>query len=165
MSKLRHSLDLSTMVTGVDGEQYAFCRACNNATKLRTFREYDSDRNVKKVTYRCASMLDARSKKSPKMPHLVHERHLWSYENLGSDISEWADVQDGCCLMCGKRLRFNPRTNSRALYVVPLSGSEVMKGLYCWDCRTLLTEFVGGRYQQLMSNLIGLGRVVVSPPQ
>jgi hypothetical protein len=153
------------MVTGVDGAQYAFCKACNIATKLVTFREYDSDRNVRKVTYRCAQMIAGRSKKMPKMPHLVHERHLWSYDSLGDDIQGWDEAQDGCCLMCGKRLRLNPHTNSRALFVVPLTSSEVMKGLYCWDCRTLLTEFVGQRYQQLMSSLVGLGRVVVSPPQ
>lgn len=153
----RHSIDLSTVTVTPTGT-FGFCKACNLSTKLFTFVTKG------KNTYRCSVPIEAKraQKRTPKL----HTPTLAAAQlALPDDVSAWDTKQGGNCRMCNTHVRFNPATKSRALFVVPISSNTIMRGLYCWDCRTLLAEHVSQRNAQLMRDLVNQGFVTVSPPQ
>jgi hypothetical protein len=151
----RHSIDLSTVAVTPTGT-FGICKACNSATKLFTFVHKG------KVSYRCSVPILANraSKKSSSRPLAALAGEDW-----GGDVDEWDKLQNGNCRMCNTHMRWNPHTQSRALYVVPVSATTILKGLYCWDCRTLLAEHISQKNAQLMRDLVNAGFVNISSPQ
>jgi hypothetical protein len=151
----RHSIDLST-VTVTPAGTFGICNACNSATKLFTFVHKG------KTSYRCSVPILANraSKKVSKKLSLAASPLAPS-----TDVSAWDEQQNGNCRMCNTHLRWNPKTQSRALYVVPISATTILRGLYCWDCRTLLSEHISQKNVQLMRDLVAQGFVTVSSPQ
>lgn len=157
----RHSIDLSTIVETPDGN-FGMCKACNSARKLFTFVHKG------KTTYRCsAQILAHRASKKTSKSKYPNPIALASYQTLalGDDVTEWDKSQNGNCRMCNTHARWNPTTKSRALYVVPVTKETILKGLYCWDCRTMLTEHITQKHTQLMRDIVNTGVVVVSSPQ
>lgn len=151
----RHSIDLSTVAVTPDGT-FGMCKACNSATKLFTFVHKG------KTSYRCSVPILARKavKKVSKISSLAAAQLAPS-----DDVTAWDKSQNGNCRMCNTHLRWNPKTQSRALYVVPISATTILRGLYCWDCRTLLAEHISQKNVQLMRDLVAQGFVTVSSPQ
>ena len=151
----RHSIDLSTVAVTPDGT-FGICKACNSATKLFTFVHKG------KTSYRCSvPILANRAAKKAKKPERLA---LGGLAGQG-DVTAWDKSQNGNCRMCNTHLRWNPKTQSRALYVVPVSATTILRGLYCWDCRTLLAEHISQKNVQLMKDLVAQGFVTVSSPQ
>lgn len=151
----RHSIELST-VTVTPAGTFGICKACNSATKLFTFVHKG------KTSYRCSvPILANRASKKASKPKTLAASQL----ALSSDVSGWDEAQNGNCRMCNTHLRWNPKTQSRALYVVPVGKNQVLRGLYCWDCRTLLSEHISQKNTQLMRDLVAQGFVTVSSPQ
>lgn len=151
----RHSIDLST-VTVTPAGTFGICKACNSATKLFTFVHKG------KTSYRCSVPILANraSKKVSKISSLAAVQLAPS-----DNVTAWDKSQNGNCRMCNVHMRWNPKTQSRALYVVPISATTILRGLYCWDCRTLLSEHISQKNVQLMRDLVAQGFVTVSPPQ
>lgn len=160
---IRHSIDLSTVCVTPDGT-FGFCKACNLSTKLFTYVH----KTTHKVSFRCSVPINAnraaKRKQSSKYPNPVALASVQTLA-LGDEMSTWDEQQHGNCRMCNTHLRWNPKTQSRALYVVPSSASTVLRGLFCWDCRVLLTEHISQKHTQLMRDIVSAGDVVVSPPQ
>jgi hypothetical protein len=155
---IRHSIDLSTVTVTPNGT-FGMCNACNFATKLFTFVHKG------KKSYRCSVPILA--KRASKKAQKSDDKSLASSQTLAlsNHVDDWDTQQQGNCRMCNTHLRWNNKTQSRALYVVPINGETILKGLYCWDCRTLLREHISQKHTQLMRDIINQGYVVVSPPQ
>lgn len=151
----RHSIELST-VTVTPAGTFGMCKACNSATKLFTFVHKG------KKSYRCSvPILANRASKKASKPKTLAASQLASTD----DITAWDAAQGGNCRMCDTHFRWNPKTQSRALYVVPVTKETILKGLYCWDCKTMLTEHISQKHTQLMRDIVNAGVVVVSSPQ
>lgn len=158
---VRHSIKLST-VTVTPAGTFGMCSACNSATKLFTFVHKG------KTTYRCSvPILARRASKETSKSKFPNPQALASHTTqiAGDDVKKWDEQQGGNCRMCNQHLRWNPRTQSRALYVVAVTRETILKGLFCWDCRSLLTEHITQKHTQLMRDIVNAGHVVVSPPQ
>lgn len=153
----RHSIELSTVTVTPTGT-FGICKACNSATKLFTFVHKG------KVSYRCSVPILAR-KAAQKAEKESKSTLAAAQLALSSDVSAWDELQGGNCRMCNTHLRWNPSTASRALFVVPVAKNQILHGLYCWDCRTLLSEHVSQKNTQLMRDIVAQGFVTVSPPQ
>lgn len=153
--RVPHAIDKSTIVT-TDLGTFGFCNVCAIPTKLFVY----TATKTHNVSYRCSVPIienRATRKRTRALPAVKPV-------SFDGDMSLWADEQNGNCKMCNEHARWNPQRNARALFLVPINGSAVLKGLFCNDCRLLLGEHMSQRNQQLMRDIVSAGHHVVSPP-
>jgi hypothetical protein len=167
MSNVRHSIDRDSI--GVDnfGRTVGFCNVCKQRGRAFTF--FTIAKNGERVvTYRCGTAIAERQTNKrlaqQGMGHRTRKQELAVTLSLGSDVSAWESEQAGHCGMCQLLVPMNPHTKVRALYAVSTGVNKLLRGLFCWDCRTLLNERVSQRMSVVMDNVVARGDVDVLPP-
>lgn len=167
MSKVRHSIDRDSVSVDNFGRTFGFCSACKQRGRAFTF--FTIGVNGDRVaTYRCGVAIAARqlAKREGQRGngHPTRKAELAVTLDLGSDVSAWAERQSGHCGMCAVLVPMNPHTKVRPMYAVSVGAHQLLRGLFCWDCRTLLSEKVSGRMDSVMDKVVARGMLDVLPP-
>jgi hypothetical protein len=162
---VRHSIDKTSIQTVDNGDVTAFCFACNKRRKIFTFNVFDSKLGVPGTTYRCAEVVNKRYvKKSVAKSSTQQPETAWAAPSLGDDVASWDQKQGGDCALCGVHARWNSKTESRKLYVVPCGRDEILRGLYCWDCRAVLQSWINDDMSMRVKQILSAERIRFLPP-
>lgn len=162
---VRHSIDRSTIQTVDNGDVTAFCSACNKRQKIITFNVFNKKLGIPGQTYRCVTVTNrnyvkkAVAKSSTQQPETA-----WAEPSLGNDVALWDQTQNGNCALCRTHARWNNKTQSRKLFVVPSGKNEILRGLYCWDCRALLQSWINEDMSNRVKQILSAKRLEFLPP-
>lgn len=167
MSKVRHSIDRDSV--GVDnfGRTVGFCSVCKQRGRAFTFFTIGKN-GEQRITYRCGTAIAEQQARKRAVQqskgHRTRKQELAVTLSLGSDVAAWESEQTGHCAMCQLLVPMNPHTKVRPMYAVGTGVNKLLRGLFCWDCRTLLNERVSQRMSVVMDSIVARGNVDVLPP-
>lgn len=162
--QLRHKIDQSSIETTDDGYKTAFCFACNKRRKIFTFNVFNQKLGIPGATYRCSEVVNKRYVKKVASSATPQPETAWAAPSLGNDVSLWDQKQGGNCALCHTHARWNSKTASRKLFVVPSGKNEILRGLYCWDCRNLLQNWINEAMSLRVKQILSAGRIDILPP-
>lgn len=161
---VRHSIDKTSIQTVDNGDKTAFCFACNKRRKIFTFNVFNKKLGVQSQTYRCAEVVNKNYVKKVTASSTPQPENAWAAPSLGNDVSLWDQQQNGDCALCRQHARWNSQTKSRKLYVVPTGKNEILRGLFCWDCRSLLQSWINEDMTVRIKQILSAKRIEILPP-
>lgn len=138
---MRHTIDKSTIRITENHDYEGFCRACNKRVSLYTYAFFDSN-NHSHSRFRCRNA------------HQAHYKSKRSHNTRKAKepFAEQSNSEQDSCGLCGGYMRKN-RHGVRALYAVS-TPDGLLDVLFCWDCRTILREYIAPRYQQQIADML-----------
>lgn len=125
-----HRMVRSSVKLDANEKLIMFCEHCDDFVHF-----YASGNKV-----RCAHALKSYYRKSASdVTHVDDESADVPTVLATNDFVELYDyLQAGHCALCESYVRLSRDGTRKNLFVVPVSGDNLVPGLFCWDCRTYL---------------------------